>query len=251
MSFHVILPSNSSMMLYPENTLADFCVKLAKPIVLTHQYKVALEELIYPQIHRPFGPREVYIDVIYFEDGSEKVEKRIWIDMSSTEPANNVIFFINHHLAEYRWVLLFPDKEGLLEFSNSDDENVPKPLRLHPKLAYVLGFGNGNEHSIILGNSKIADSPCLLYNLSHQMFIYANIVDHQRVGDSLVPLLRICVTLPSENKLVSEKYIKPYYVPVCKQHIEEIRIQIRNHTGELFPFPQGTPLIVKLHFKPA
>ncbi|CAF0736019.1 unnamed protein product [Brachionus calyciflorus] len=47
MSFYVTLPSNSSMDLYPENTMTDFTVLLKEPIRLELQYEVALDELTY------------------------------------------------------------------------------------------------------------------------------------------------------------------------------------------------------------
>ena len=47
MSFYVTLPSNSSMDLYPNNTLTQFTVQLKEPLRLDVQYDVALVELTY------------------------------------------------------------------------------------------------------------------------------------------------------------------------------------------------------------
>ena len=43
-----VLSSNSSLDIYPDNTLANFKVKLGRPIELTGSYEVALVEIIYP-----------------------------------------------------------------------------------------------------------------------------------------------------------------------------------------------------------
>lgn len=253
MSFHVVLPSSSSMTLYPENTLSNYCVKLAKPIVLNQPYLVALEEFIYPQMHKRFEQHEVYIDIMTINGSSDEVKRRIWLDLSSEEDASAIIGYLNHELGKHGWVLAHSDtNRNKLYFEYMRDETIPfDSLRLHPKLAYLLGFSRAMAFAMVTMKKEEAMRECLLYDYSHQMFVYADLVDHQRVGDTLVPLLRICVMEPSRGKLVSEKYIKPYYALVCKSHIEEIRIQVRNHSGEPFPFPSSAPLIVKLHFKPA
>lgn len=47
MSFYIALPSNSSMDLYPSNTMTDFNVQLIEPIRLDTKYEVALVVLTY------------------------------------------------------------------------------------------------------------------------------------------------------------------------------------------------------------
>jgi hypothetical protein len=46
--FYLTLPSNSSLAYFPNNTVANFRVKLAETIVLPGQWEVALTELHYP-----------------------------------------------------------------------------------------------------------------------------------------------------------------------------------------------------------
>jgi hypothetical protein len=46
--FYLTLPSNSSMKYFPQNTVANFRVKLADRIVLPGQWEVALTGLHYP-----------------------------------------------------------------------------------------------------------------------------------------------------------------------------------------------------------
>ena len=46
--FYLTLPSNSSMSYFPNNTVANFRVKLAETIDLPGQWEVALVELYYP-----------------------------------------------------------------------------------------------------------------------------------------------------------------------------------------------------------
>ena len=48
--FYLVLPSNSSMTLYPENTLADYTVNLSQPVTLDdpHKWEVGLAEIQFP-----------------------------------------------------------------------------------------------------------------------------------------------------------------------------------------------------------
>ena len=46
--FYVTLPSNSSKLYYPDNTLSDFTTKLFKPISLPARWEVGLCEISFP-----------------------------------------------------------------------------------------------------------------------------------------------------------------------------------------------------------
>jgi hypothetical protein len=240
------------MDLYPTNTLADYTIKLPKAIILNKPYTVAIEEFIYPQPYRSFNSREVYIEKMKIEDGEFKVAERYWVDMTSNDNVHSMINYLNHNILEAcGWFLTnHAEKSRHLRIEHDVKAEAVHPLQMHPKLAHVLGLGNGFGYTSILV-PKDAPFPCHLYEHNQQMFIYGDFVEHQVVGDTLAPLLRICVAQQSTKSLISEKYIRPYYVPVCKDRIEEVHIQVRNHVGELYPFPTGAPLIIKLHFKPA
>ena len=48
--FYLTLPSNSSMVYYPENTVANFETRLANPISLEGEWEVALYEIQYKRM---------------------------------------------------------------------------------------------------------------------------------------------------------------------------------------------------------
>jgi hypothetical protein len=60
---YVVLPSNSSMEYYPKNTLANYKVKLGKPLILPGQYEVALVEIIYPHRKLSIESGEAFMTV--------------------------------------------------------------------------------------------------------------------------------------------------------------------------------------------
>ncbi|MGI9555417.1 MAG: hypothetical protein ACR2M9_01035 [Cyanophyceae cyanobacterium] len=256
MSFHVILPSNSSGILYPQNTLANFRVRLPKPLILNESYEVALEEIIYPKIDFDFKPNEVFVDLFRFivdEDGEEEEEKvRVDIALTSRMGVDVLIWYLNDVLSKYGWHVTY-GSDGKFTFESSSFDGDQKPqwmMRFHPKLAFALGYCK-EPTPVTIADTKVSSVRSSMLFFQHaQMFIYSDFIQYQSVGDSLVPLLRISVAERNGRDYTSEKYIRPYYVAVTKSYIEEIHIEVRTHTGELFPFPSGTPLICKLHFKP-
>ena len=48
MSFYITLPSNSSMDIFPDNTLTSFTTKLKSALQLEGRYEVALTEIMFP-----------------------------------------------------------------------------------------------------------------------------------------------------------------------------------------------------------
>ena len=64
--FYITLPSDSSAIFFPDNTVAHFTTKLAQRIHLNGEYEVALTEFIYPNNWQNF-PHGLKI---WLDDGS-------------------------------------------------------------------------------------------------------------------------------------------------------------------------------------
>jgi hypothetical protein len=123
-------------------------------------------------------------------------------------------------------------------------------VELSPRMAQLIGFTKDQTEYVIKRTEKASFMPQLEGN-AHSLYIYSSIVDHQIVGDVVAPLLRVvCPDADKLGQLVSEKYIKPHYLPVNSSYIDTIDIQIRTTAGHLFPFNSGSPVVVSLHFKP-
>lgn len=56
----------------------------------------------------------------------------------------------------------------------------------------------------------------------YNIFVYTDIVDHQTVGDSYVPLLRIVHISRPNNHMITNTYDRPHYLRLCKTHIDSI-----------------------------
>lgn len=84
----------------------------------------------------------------------------------------------------------------------------------------------------------------------HSLFVYSDIVESSRVGDSYTQLLNV-IAVPSDSKFGEQvflRYERPYYHKVSKSDFEEIEIDIKEDTGASVPFRFGRT-IVTLEFR--
>lgn len=283
MSIYVVVPSNSSMEYFPDNTLANFRVKLGKPLVLDGRYEVALTEIIYPHRRLTVQPSEATIQVSTLKrvgQGKRKAEED-----SMTEPdadtapierkkksveysgqpttKNSTVKYIlsagTYDSARelYHQLLLLLRTAAVQIHLNPASGMFKMSLKrsvtqvvLSPRMAHMIGFTPA-EVSYTVSTPSVVKAQYMphLDSTAHSLYIYTSIVDHQLVGNAVAPLLR--VVCPDSDKLgqtVSEKYIKPNYLPVSSSYIDTIDVQIRTTTGHLFPFTSGTPVVLTLHF---
>ena len=124
-----------------------------------------------------------------------------------------------------------------------------KSVKLSPRMAELLGFPTTENGTLLWKTSKAPMLP-QLEGTAHSLYVYSSVVENQLVGHTVAPLLRVvCPTKHQMGEKVSEKYIRPYYMPVNTNYIDTIDIQIRTTSGNLFPFLSGDPVIVNLHFQ--
>ena len=79
--------------------------------------------------------------------------------------------------------------------------------------------------------------------------VYTNIVEEQHVGEFLVPLLRTVKIGGRYGDLITFSYNHLHYVPVNKQRIQDIQIELKTDLNTPIRFTYGKT-ICKLHFRP-
>lgn len=93
MSFYITLPSNSSMELYPNNTLTNYITQLPIPLKFDVPYEVGLVEMVFRQSW------SVDLGILEFQNGKDIF--RIKIEANDGERIVNVIDNINSQLEKY------------------------------------------------------------------------------------------------------------------------------------------------------
>ena len=117
-------------------------------------------------------------------------------------------------------------------------------IGLFKKLSLILGYG-GKEVKI----DKTGESPHVVdLNIFSTIYTYCNIVQPQIVGDTSAQLLR---SIPVEGKysdIITKTFTNIQYVPVQTKSFGDVKIILRNDTGDPVPFERGK-VIGTLHFR--
>ena len=80
------------------------------------------------------------------------------------------------------------------------------------------------------------------------VFVYSDVAKHQYVGNNMAPLLRIVPVDRQSGEHIYRIFDKPYYLPVTRQCIDTIEINLKTDFGDKLIFENGK-VLVKLHFK--
>ncbi len=72
------------------------------------------------------------------------------------------------------------------------------------------------------------------------IYVYADIVEFQHVGDAMTPLVGI---VPIQKRTQESQFFTfnpPLYLPVTKKEIASVNVKLKTPKGEALPFPQFT-----------
>ena len=118
-------------------------------------------------------------------------------------------------------------------------------LQLDGDVAMILGLKPG---AII--NNSLVTSPYLSLSTGNvsSLYVYTNIIHSQYVSDLKVPLLRIVGVEGQHGKSVTKPFDQPQYLPVRRQTLNAIEIDIKDDAGDSILFQYGK-VVVKLHFR--
>lgn len=244
MSFYIYLPSNGSHRYFPENTAANFRVKLPQTLDLTvGSYEVALTEITYVNSVKPF--REDYADnviSVHLNHGEVFV---VEVPIQHYHTVQDLIQTINrsiptHQRDEIHFVFNSSENKVRIEFKSQNTS-----VNLSEKLSEILGFGGTTE--ITAEFCKASFGPDLRGGAYH-MFVYADIIKPQIVGSSTVPLLRMINMRRDMGDVVTEGFPNPYYLPLSRNHIDVIGALLCDEFREEICLDRGQTTLV-LHVR--
>jgi len=242
--FYIRLPSDSSMNIYPNNTVARFNTKLAERIHLDGEYDVALTEIIYPNKRMNFyGDMRISICEQcpqYLKTHDYKFECRYF------DKVQVLLKYLNECLQKLNIETSFEYDEQIKKIiiiTNLDliyGEVGYKTIQMSDDLKDYLGFDDNGPEKVV---RHVAEKTFDLNTSLHLMYIYSDIVSYSLVGDTKAPLLRVCDLSREEGTESCITFTNPQYIPVARRDFETIEININNELGQPMPFMFGKSVI--------
>ena len=131
--------------------------------------------------------------------------------------------------------------------------NTEYHLRLHPRLASVLGFKIKDENTYLQlnagGTYEAELTPDLLRGTYH-MYVYTDMTELSIVGHQQAALLRaVPLQDVAYGTVKSFSFNNPIYSQVSKSEMETVEVMLCDDAGELLPLGEGKTFMV-LHFRP-
>jgi len=224
--FYVTLLSDASQKYYPNNTISNFRNKLADPIRLnSRKYEVALVDCVY-----------VHSEIV-IEKGEllHTYKGKNYHAANDIVSVNELVTWIND--PSKPWFKDFYISNGAVVARTSD-----KGVYLAdwtPRIRAMLGYDEQEKAYI---HKKYSHAGTSL------IFVYCNIVQPQRVGDSFVPLLRRMTNHGAHGEITTREFEHLQYLDVVYDAFDEIHVYIKTEDGHPPSFVVG-PFSITLHFR--
>ena len=270
--FYVTLPSNSSYAYYGQQEPCKFRTKLAKAIALRpEEWEVGLAELSYPRSWACL-PGAKYTVYVPHHGGPDVPREDRHFELANTryDTASALVAALDAQVkASLRDVTGRKDPAFTLDARTRRTRvrlTRANMVRLSAELASPLGFGSEKKVFLCRGGTAALEtdkarvfvstdstikSPFAAKpdRLVTELYLYADVVQRQRVGDSLVPLLRTVADTGEEGReVVSIDFRHIHYVALETGSFESIDIAVSDSLGRPIRFQFGE-VIVKLHFR--
>ena len=243
--FYITLPSNASMDIYPQNTVAQYVTKLADTVELDGSWEVGLVEIIYPHIWKNVRDNEAFL-ILNLLPTSEVINSEVTIAGGHYEDGYELMRAINSSLRNIDIptpIFSFDSSRKRAVVSMYD---VPYSLTMSEHMKQVLGFTKvlkpGIEHT--------SDNEVNLDGGFSALYVYCNLLEQIHVGDTKAPLLRSIGVQGRYGDVIHQMFDNPTYVPVQKKVFDTIEIDIMDDSGHTIPFEGGKSLVT-LHFRRA
>ena len=255
-NFYIVLPSNSSMDVYPENTSTRFMTYLPNQISLSGAWSVGLTEIRIPLTLQHLGPDLIVGMISFFPSSLNDVDSISISYLPSgvyntvgtlLDEINNLDDKISEHLD---FVITSGQYVKIKKICDCRNNHF---LIMSKKLKKILGIAaDDTDTAISIENAYHAAYPAnILVGLPSYIMIYTNILEYHVTGNVQTPLLR-ALTLNLDQFKYGNFQVKnfspPMYLPVLLSSFRNIEIDIRDQFGKPIPFDYGT-LTVTLHFK--
>ena len=258
MNFNLILPSNNSTELYPENKASSFTTKLPEDINLNGRWEVALKEIAFPISWYNVENNSGYVTV----DFNSVTNPIVLQALNASVFADRLTISIYIEAGYYSSGAQLAD-----EINFRLKASLPRSVGEAITLTYSIPAGRfaiDISHGItvkfsrplcrMMGLKSSMSSPQMgirsadLKKGIYSLYVYCDVCEETIVGDAKVKLLRIVPIHGKQGDYVCHTYDFPIYTSVQTKNFNEIRILIADDAGKVVPFRSGKS-IVTLHFR--
>ena len=179
----------------------------------------------------------------YSRDYLDKLQKPISLNNRQFLTVKEVCDYLNAKIDDDR--IAFKSEKNRKMTLNILDDHLH--VSFDDDLKDILGFSR-NEYSG-KGNHQAEVEVSFTRRIDY-LYIYSNISEPCRIGDTKAPLLAVIPFNPKPCRIVTEKSFKiPMYVPVLYKHISQIDIAIHDGSGKLIPFHEDAVTTLRLNFR--
>ena len=186
--FYLTLPSDSSSKFYPQITAACFRTKLSERIELDGEYEVGLAQLIYPHSWFNFNNKnnQFYVSYLPGDGGAEIVTN---LRSGNFVDERSLVIVLIDWISITGIFFKWDPWERKIELVIAN--NVKGTFSMSDDLAAYLGFDHAGPYK---NGTYSADRAFDLRSNSRMFYVYSDIASYSLVGDTKVPLLRVCET---------------------------------------------------------
>lgn len=259
MNQDIVLVSNSSMDLFPDNKLSDFRVRLPQTVTLDPSYRVALTRISFTKSF--YNYEDGGSGIVMMSETNDVLEPDAETKAQSTLRCNllpgyytpeSFVDMINIQVKQVSLkgnlgIIKYPKyglTNGYLNVAHGTiDAGEMKVYRWHlkfdPNTLKILGWDKTNQHRPVFLNQGYTD-----------VYVYSDLVYPSIVGDQSCELLTILdgQTDKPFGSHCCEVYDDPWYHKLAKTSFREIRIYLRTDTGRAPKFRFGR-VSLRLSFK--
>ena len=243
------------MTFFPENKLNNFTTRLQAQLNLgdVGAWEVGLTELHYPRnwfnvadplFRASLEDKEEWC-VTLCRDRDQVAHTNHWLNPGHYDRVSEVCEVFNRRLREYV-DLVFDEVMNKVKVKLKKNQKITltKPLAAAMGLPDVML--SAKSHDAFYRGSRVTNKIPDIKSL----YVYCDLVNHQFVGDTRVPLLRIVPVRGEHGDYVTHIYETVQYLPTKGGSVQTVEVDIRDDTGKPIPFEPGR-VIVTLHLRRA
>lgn len=241
---YMTLPSNSSMVHYPDNKASHFYTKLPQTVDLSAEYEVGLSEIQFTNSYLNITEGDYYFQ---FESDPKEPMFMAILAAGLYDKPGEVIYALNKLVRGYQ------AQQHLKFYYNRATKRASVTVYKHGaklklsedlhKLLKLPGYRNTDD-AMHKNGETIMD----LHQNMHTVFVYSDIVTPRVVGDVLVPLLRAVPVREHDSDVTHVIFEKPHYLPLSRYQFNTVEILLTSDTGDPISFSHGKT-VVTLHFR--